>query len=325
MVQAQPDSLSQPSGFSPAELRASYGLSASPYAGAGQTIAIVDSFDDPNVALDLLLFDAYWDLPTCTGPCFTKVDQNGRTAYPAQAPLNWSLEIAMDVEWAHAVAPGARILLVEAASDGLGDLVAAEQYAGAHARYVSNSWGYPEFSGEAADNAAFADPGVSYFAAVADSPGRTQYPATAPTVVSVGGDELTSSGAIPWVSGGGGCSSYEPAPSGGAGIARSAGCADQQATPAVSADAVGIPVFDSGSGWWNTGGTSFATVLWGAAGAASGQLLTNQAISSGSVPLRPVIGGTLLRTGVGELGAIPPTFDESVMTLLPAIEAVYAG
>jgi subtilase family serine protease len=325
MVRAQPDSLSQPSGFSPAELRASYGLSASPYAGAGQTIAIVDSFDDPNVALDLLLFDAYWGLPACAGPCFTKVDQNGGTAYPAPAPLNWSLEIAMDVEWAHAVAPGARILLVEAASDGLGDLVAAEQYAGAHASYVSNSWGYPEFSGEAANNAAFADPGVSYFAAVADSPGLTQYPATAPTVISVGGDELTPWGAIPWASGGGACSSYEPAPAGGADIASSAGCADRKSTPEVSADAVGIPVFDSGSGWWSTGGTSFATVLWAAAGADSGQLLTNQAIASGSVPLRPVIGGTLLRTGVGELGAIPPTISEFVATLLAEIEAIYVG
>ncbi len=246
--QAEPDSQAQsggtiePSGFSPAQLQAAYGLSTAPNAGAGQTIAIVDSFDDPGIAADLAAFDATFDLPACPASCFSRVDQAGGTDYPATAPTNWGLEIAMDVEWAHAIAPGAHILLVEAASASLGDLLVAERYAGAHASYVSNSWGYPEFAGETADAASFAGPGVSYFAAVADSPGRTQYPATAPNVIAVGGDEPTATGTIPWTSGGGGCSAYEQAPAGLAGIATAAGCSGNQPTPAVSADAVNIPV-----------------------------------------------------------------------------------
>jgi subtilase family serine protease len=308
--QAQPDGVNQPSGFSPAQLQSAYGLSTAPDAGAGQTIAIVDSYDDPDIAADLAAFDVAFDLPACPASCFTRVDQEGGTDYPATAPSNWSLEIAMDVEWAHAIAPGAHILLVEAASANLGDLLVAERYAGAHARYVSNSWGYPEFAGETADAATFAGPGVSYFAAVVDSPGRTQFPATAPNVIAVGGDERTPAGTIPWTSGGGGCSAYEQAAAGLSGLASAAGCSGNQPTPAVSADAVNIPVLADGSTWVNVGGTSFATVLWAAATADSGQVLTNQAIASGSIPLRGIVGGTPLTTGLGDLGVIPRTVGE---------------
>jgi subtilase family serine protease len=308
---AAPDGAgTQPSGFSPASLEAAYGLSTSPFAGAGQTIAIVDSFDNANVAAELAAFDAFWDLPVCGAGCFTKVDQNGGVNYPSPAPSDWALEIAMDVEWAHAIAPGAHIILVEAASAGLSDLLAAERYAGAHAGYVSNSWGFPEFSGEAADGAAFAAPGVSYFAAVDDSPGETQYPATAPNVVAVGGVQLTSTSTVPWTSGGGGCSSYEQVSSGQLALAAQAGCSGRQATPAVSANAVGIPVLSSGSLWQTAGGTSFATVLWAAAAADSGELVTNQAIASGEIPVRQVLGGSLLKTGLGNLGPMARTVGE---------------
>jgi subtilase family serine protease len=317
---ATPDTTLQPSGFSPAQLEAAYGLSRSPYAGAGQTIAIVDSFDDSDIAAELATFDAYFDLPVCATSCLTRVDQNGGTDYPAAAPENWSLEIAMDVEWAHAIAPGAHILLVEAASANLPDLVVAEGYAGAHAGYVSNSWGNPEFSGETADAAAFLAPGVSYFAAVADSPGETQYPATDPTVVAVGGDERTASGTVPWTSGGGGCSAYEQAPEGQAAIAAEAGCSGNQSTPAVSANAVDIPVVGDGSAWSNAGGTSFATVLWAAAAADSGRLITNDAITSGSIPLDGVQGGTLLKTGLGDLGVLPRTAGEFCNMIAAAID-----
>jgi len=318
---ATPDTTLQPSGFSPAQLEAAYGLSTSPDAGAGQTIAIVDSFDDSDIAAELATFDVYFDLPACATSCLTRVDQNGGTDYPAAAPENWGLEIAMDVEWAHAVAPAAHILLVEAASANLPDLLAAERYAGAHAGYVSNSWGNPEFSGERADASAFATAGVSYFAAVDDSPGETQYPATDPTVVAVGGDERTASGTVPWTSGGGGCSAYEQAPAGQAAIAAQAGCSGDQSTPAVSANAVDIPVVGDGSLWWNAGGTSFATVLWAAAAADSGRLITNDAITSGSIPLDGVQGGTLLKTGLGDLGVLPRTVGEFCNMIVAGIDA----
>jgi subtilase family serine protease len=315
------DNLTQPAGFSPAQIQAAYGLSTSPYAGTGETIAIVDAFDNPNVGADLSTFDTFWGLPACGTACFTKVDQSGGTNYPAPAPLSWSVEIALDVEWAHAIAPSAHILLVEADNDGLSALLVAEQYAGAHAKYVSNSWGYSEFSGETADAGDFSDPGVSYFAAVDDSAGKTQYPATSPNVVAVGGSELTPSGTIPWTSGGGGCSEYEKADSVEAGVSVQAGCSGNQSTPAVSADAVGIQIFDVATGWLSTGGTSFATILWAAAAADSGMVVTSQAVSSGSIPLHTVTGGTLLQTGFGDLGEIPRTDAETASMAFAGIEA----
>jgi subtilase family serine protease len=240
------------------------------------------------------------------------VDQAGGTNYPVAAPLNWSVEIALDVEWAHAIAPDARILLVEAATNSLANLLSAERYAGSQARYVSNSWGFPEFSAETADTGDFTRSGVSYFAAVNDAAGQTQYPATSPAVLAVGGNELTSSGTVPWTSGGGGCSAYEEASSAEALASSQAGCSGHQSTPEVSADAVGIPMYDMATGWLSTGGTSFATVLWAAAAADSGQLVTGRAISSGLIPLHTVTGGTLLRTGYGDLERIPLTGVEAV-------------
>jgi hypothetical protein len=77
MIRAKPDDVSQPSGAEPARIESAYGLDTSPYAGAGQTIAIVDSYDDPNIALDVYMTSAYWALPPCGTSCFTKVDQNG--------------------------------------------------------------------------------------------------------------------------------------------------------------------------------------------------------------------------------------------------------
>jgi subtilase family serine protease len=312
MVSADPGSLVGPAGSSPAELLASYGLNLSPYAGAGQTIAIVDAFDNPNIAADIAMFDAYWDLPPCGSGCFTQVDQAGGSNYPAVAPLNWSVEIALDVEWAHAMAPDAHILLVEADSNSLENLLLAEQYAGSHARYVSNSWGFREFSGETADPGVFTDPGVSYFAAVSDSAGETQYPATDPNVLAVGGNELTSSAPVPWTRGGGGCSAYEEASLTEEPASSQAGCSGRRSTPDVSADAVGIPVYDVAAGWLSTGGTSFATVLWAAAAADSGEVVTNQSVSSGSIPLHIVVSGTLLRTGFGSLERIPDSLREIV-------------
>jgi subtilase family serine protease len=311
MVQAEPASPTNTAAFSPAALQSAYGLSPTPYAGAGQTIAIVDAFDDPNIVSELTVFDTYWNLPQCGSDCFTKVDQNGGSSYPTPASGSWSVEIAMDVEWAHALAPDAHIILVEAADAGLTNLLAAEQYAGAHAGYVSNSWGFPEFPAETTDTAIFTEPGVSYFAAVSDTTGKTQYPATAPNVVAVGGSDLTSSGPAAWT-GGGGCSAFEHESPSEAELASLAGCSGNQSTPEVSADAVDIPTFDASTGWLNVGGTSFATVVWAASAADSGRLVTNSAIASGSIPLRHVEGGTPLQTGYGDLGAIRPSAREVV-------------
>src|SRR5437667_12323747 len=84
--------------------------------GRGTTIAIVDAYDDPNIVADLARFDSIYGIPD--PPSFTKVNQTGGTTYPAPN-TGWSKEIALDVEYAHAMAPGANILLVEATDNSV--------------------------------------------------------------------------------------------------------------------------------------------------------------------------------------------------------------
>src|SRR5947209_8295667 len=102
--------------YAPVSIKAAYGMNTSPFAGAGQTIAIVDAFDNDRVVSDLAAFDNHYGLPLCNKPngCFNKVNQNGGTGSFPPPNKGWAQEIALDVEWAHAIAPGAKILFVEA-------------------------------------------------------------------------------------------------------------------------------------------------------------------------------------------------------------------
>jgi subtilase family serine protease len=116
--------------ITPAQLRQAYGFDQLanfsgnlPADGRGQTIAIVDAAGDPNIASDLKVFDAGYGLPN---PNFQVVDLSNGTATPDP---DWAIETALDVEWAHAVAPGANILLVQTQSDDVPDLLAGVQYA----------------------------------------------------------------------------------------------------------------------------------------------------------------------------------------------------
>ena len=120
-------------GFGPAQLQHAYGFDLITFSngtvkgdGAGQVIAIVDAYDQPNIASDLSAFDAAFGIPD--PPTFREVDQNGGSSYPT-GDSGWGLEISLDVEWAHAMAPGAGILLVEANSSNFSDLLAGVDYA----------------------------------------------------------------------------------------------------------------------------------------------------------------------------------------------------
>src|SRR5207237_345698 len=150
--------------------------------GAGTTIAIVDAYDDPKIANDLHQFDVAWGLPD---PVFTKVNQTGGTTYPA-ANGGWASEIALDVEWAHAIAPKANILLVEASSNSYANLFAAVQYAAKQPGVVavSMSFGGGEFSGETSYDSVFLTPsghnGVTFIASSGDSGAPVSYPAGSP-------------------------------------------------------------------------------------------------------------------------------------------------
>ncbi|HEV7863919.1 MAG TPA: S53 family peptidase [Acidimicrobiia bacterium] len=281
-----PRATSSPTGLTPAQVKQAYIFPTDSNAGAGRTIAIVVPFDDPAIESDLNAFSKRFGLPACTtqNGCFKKVDQRGGKKYPAPNKL-WAMETALDVEWAHAIAPGANILLVEAKSDGLTDVLVAEDYATAHAGYVSNSLGLGEFAGQSVHNSHFDRPGVSIFVASGDDgaaagPG---YPAAAPGVISVGGTTLFDIGKPTfreqaWRGSGGGCSLYEPAHPAQSAFAGypAMNCAGKRATPDVALVAdprSGVSVYNSfqtSKSWAMLGGTSAATPMWAARAAASG-------------------------------------------------------
>jgi subtilase family serine protease len=312
-AQVLPDRLgdlaqSAPYGLSPSQIKSAYRFSTSATAGAGKTIAIVDAYDDPSAESDLAVFNAQYGLPACTtaNGCFSKVNQTGGTRYP-KANAGWALEISLDVQWAHAIAPGAKIILVEATSNSFADLLAAEDYAKTHAQYVSNSWGGSESAGEIANDSHFVQSGVSFFVSSGDAGLPAEYPSSSPNVISVGGTTLTFDGSgnlvseTGWSSGGGGCSAFELATSAQLRFAEygQAGCAGTRATPDVSLDAdpaSGVSVYDSTryqgqKGWWKVGGTSASSPMWAARSADAGVTVDAGYVYGNNITYRDITSG----------------------------------
>jgi hypothetical protein len=279
-------------GYSPKQIKGAYGI-PSTVTGAGVTIAIVDWHDDPKAGADFDVFSRQFGLPTILGRCgcFKKVNQTGGTKkYPATGTTKEIGEISLDIEWAHAIAPGAHILLIEATDGTLANLMIAEDYATAHAQVVSNSWGVlnGEFSGETAFDSYFNKP-VAITASTGDMGAPTQYPAASPYVLAVGGTNLSITGRTwfggcgksgcgyggesVWSGSGGGPSQYEPQPAYQTGYCGSTvnvnaciNTLDQQTrgTPDVTwvgSGTPGVAIYDSfaslfDKGWTTTGGTS---------------------------------------------------------------------
>src|SRR5262249_42224819 len=137
-----------PSGLTPALLTHAYGLDAIQFTspsgalvkgdGTGETIALIEAYHDPTLAGDLHAFDQAYHLPD---PPLDVVNLGGTRSTPA-----WSLEESLDVEWAHAIAPGATIVVVEAKSQSLRDLQAAVNTARniPQVNVISMSLGFPE-------------------------------------------------------------------------------------------------------------------------------------------------------------------------------------
>jgi len=191
-------------GLTPAQLSSAYEY-APTEGGTGQTVAIVDAFDDPKIEADLGKFDENYKLAACTSAngCFKKVGQTGSTTeLPKADKEGWSLEISLDVETVHGACPKCKILLVEANAPTDADLAAAVNEAvKLGATEVSNSYGGPE---EAADEAAYNHPGVVITASAGDggyydwdvvsegyaAPEKPETPASLPSVVAVGGTSL---------------------------------------------------------------------------------------------------------------------------------------
>jgi PKD repeat protein len=200
-------------GRTPKNLASAYGYSPAA-GGSGQTIALVDAYDDPKIESDLAIFDENYGISACTkaNGCFTKVSQSGSaTALPSPDTTGWSVEIALDVEMAHSVCPSCKILLVEAESESFEDLVAGvDEAVKLGATEVSNSYGGPESGLGTAERAAYNHPGVVIAASTGDNgyddwtafvnegepfaAEQPDAPASLPTVVSVGGTTLELNG-----------------------------------------------------------------------------------------------------------------------------------
>jgi subtilase family serine protease len=288
-------------------MKTAYGFTTSATAGSGKTIGIVDAYDDPRIESDLAVFSSQFGLPACTtaNGCFSKVNQTGGTKMP-KSNSGWALEIALDVEWAHAIAPGAHILLVEAATNSFTNLLTAEDYAAAHAQYVSNSWGGSEFSGENAYDSHFSHSGVSFFVSAGDNGTPAEYPSSSANVISVGGTTLHFTGGnfaseTGWSGGGGGCSSFETATSAQSSFGGYAqvNCAGKRATPDLSLDgdpASGASVYDTvrlqgQSGWFTVGGTSLSSPMAAAHAATKGTQVTSATVYGSGFTYRDVTSG----------------------------------
>jgi kumamolisin len=240
--------------------------------GGSRVIAIVDAYDDPTAAADLRRFSKQFGLPQAK---FSIVYANSIRP-PVDPTGGWELEESLDIEWTHAMAPHAKIILVEARSNLLGDLLKAEDVASklvaaGGGGEVSNGWGGDEFPGEAFFDSRFTKPTVVYVAASGDAPG-VEYPATSPNVLAAGGtsisrDPVTGAfmGESAWQLTAGGPSAFEPRPTYQDVISGIVG--DVRGNPDLSLDGdvnSGAWVYDSNptggrKGWFIVGGTSLSS------------------------------------------------------------------
>ncbi len=323
--------------LTPAELRNIYGLNKITNLGQGQTIAIVDAYDDPYISKDADTFDkqfmttlggstSYYTAYGAATSWLTKVYASGKK--PA-GNRGWGQEISLDVEWMHAIAPQAQIMLVEASSASYTALFQADSVAVKDgATVISNSWGGGEFSGETGYDSTFSTKGVTFVFSAGDS-GVQEYPAESPNVLAVGGTTLsynttsyTWTGESGWSGGGGGVSAYEGKPSFQSGLSYS-----YRANPDISwvADPnTGVAVYDSYGGyrWGQYGGTSVGAPSWSAllALANQGRVAAQKSVLDGVSQTLPAIyamasgtAGTTplydVTTGSNGVGSAGPGYD----------------
>ncbi len=333
-------------GYTPSQIRHAYGFDQLSFAGgsvaangAGQTIAIVDAFNDPNIVNDLAVFDSQFGINA--PPSFSVINQFGGSSLPS-TDSGWAGEIALDVEWAHAIAPMANIVLVEANSASVQDLVAAVDTA-RHlpgVSTVSMSWGgseFESFSGAEFSNQTSLDPffttpaghqGITFIASAGDTGvyQGAQWPATSPNVLSVGGTSLytsdssgTYAGETSWSGTSGGFSLYEAQPKYQA-VAASG--VNVRVSPDVAYNAdpnTGFAVYDSlpnqgYSGWEEVGGTSAGSPQWASlvAIANQGRALSGKSTLDGTSGTMPTLYSLYSDPGTAGYSSYATTFNDVI-------------
>ena len=218
-------SSTSPKGMTPAEIKTAYHL---PRTGGSGTIAIITAYHHPQTESDLAVFNKQFSLAPCT--VANKCLETHEMSTSTKTNENWSFETALDTEWAHAIAPAAKILVVEARSSKGSDLIKAVDYARNRAGVVSvsMSWGGNEFPTETKLDSHFAttttNKFITYFASSGDDGTGANWPAVSPKVIAVGGTSLTMkrntassswtfASEKAWAGSGGGLSLYETQPS----------------------------------------------------------------------------------------------------------------
>jgi subtilase family serine protease len=296
--------------LTPTSVKSTYNITGTKNIGTG-TIAIIDAYNDPNIQNDLNVFDTHYGVAACTAA--NNCLEVHRTTTKLILSPTWAVEESLDTEWAHAIAPGAHILIVEAQSDSGTDLLNAIKYATSRSdvKAISMSWGGSEFNTEASYESTFTDKyGAVFFASSGDSGHGTSWPSVSANVISVGGTTIkqntngTFASEVAWPGSGGGVSTFIPEP------ARQVtyhvlNAGGHRATPDVSYDAdpnSGFPVYDTlpyygYAGWFQVGGTSAGAPQWAALETLSGGTLTaNQlyldAAKAKQTALRDITTGT---------------------------------
>jgi subtilase family serine protease len=274
-----------PAGYDPAVIRSYLGLTGD---GSGQTVAVVDAYADPGIVSDVNAFSTQFGLPLVCGTPGAGTGCFGLTAGAphgtAGTDPGWALETSLDAEWIHAVAPGAKVRLVQARDASFASLFAAVDAAAAlHSDAISLSWGYPgEFSDETYYDGHCALARSVCVAASGDYGHPGSYPAYNPRAVAVGGTTLqlaaggTVSSELAWAGSGGGRSYFEPKPAAQQGVTPGT----RRGIPDISFDAdpnTGVAVYDSTpylgqAGWFQVGGTSLGAPAWTAILASADQL-----------------------------------------------------
>ena len=266
---AKPKALSiTPLGSSPSKARSFYGFDKVSGTGTGQSIAIIDAYGSPTIQKDLDTFCTTYGLPKTT------VQIHYPSGVPTTTDKDWAMETSLDVEWAHAIAPGAAIHLVISPDASDNKLLAAVDYAvSLGAKQVSMSWGSDEFSGQSTYSSHFNVPGVSFFASSGDNGAGVSWPAVDPSVVGVGGTTLyynvfgCTYNEKAWSGSGGGTSKYTGEPT----YQGSFQTSTKRMVPDVSYDAdpmTGFAVYMTNmsvlGGWGVIGGTSAGAPQWAA-------------------------------------------------------------
>src|SRR6266568_2491039 len=243
-----------PAGYGPSSVQSAYKL-PSTTAGSGETVAIVDAYNDPTAAADLAVYRSQYGLSACTvaSGCLKIVSQTGSSTSLPRTNAGWATEESLDLDMVSAIAPNAHIILVEASSasnTNLGKAVNEAVALGANA--ISNSYGGSESSSDTSYDSTYYDhPGIAITASTGDSGYGVEYPAASPYVTAVGGTSLSKASntrgwsETAWSGAGAGCSSYDAKPSFQS--SASTGCAKRAVADvaAVADPNTGVAVYDT--------------------------------------------------------------------------------